>query len=278
MPSSLIVVALVAAWLVVLVPMVAKHRQQVRRVGGPAMSTRVLHRGDRVVTPVRRGPAAGHRSDPDWRPEAVEDELDPADTADDRHDELLEDPVDDRDDRHDEHDRDDHDERGPDHDEYDRDEHDRRDVRLAEHPPRRRGRGGFDPEADAVARHARYATRQRVVLALVGTAVVSGVLAATLLPVLGWLTLVAALSLVGYLVYLRAQVRIEQEVRERRLNRMGRARLGVPTAEHDLAAEAPQRLRRPGAVVLEVDDEDPAFHDLDEYAPVAEHELRRATG
>ena len=40
----------------------------------------------------------------------------------------------------------------------------------------------------------------------------------------------------------------------------------------------PSRLRRPGAVVLEIDDEDPIFEHLD-YAPFArDYDLPRAAG
>ncbi|HEX2300831.1 MAG TPA: hypothetical protein VHH34_20375, partial [Pseudonocardiaceae bacterium] len=44
MPSSLIVAALAAAWLVVLVPMVAKRRQEVTRIAESALASRVLRR------------------------------------------------------------------------------------------------------------------------------------------------------------------------------------------------------------------------------------------
>ncbi|GAB2936643.1 hypothetical protein GCM10027047_36500 [Rhodococcus aerolatus] len=253
MPSSVILAALVVAWLVVLLPMVAKHRQQVRRVGGPAMTTRVLHRGDRAVPVLRRAPAAGHRSDPYWQEDPV---------ADDTRDSEAE--LDD----------------GYDTDEHDTDRHDtdRHEPEHDEVPRRRRGRGGFDPEADAVTRHARYAVRQRVVLTLIAAVVVTAVVAVTATSAAWWLNVVVDLALVGYLVYLRTQVRIEQEVRERRLNRVGRARLGVASAQAERADELPPRLRRPGAVVVEIDDEDPSFYELDEYGPPAEVELPRASG
>ena len=250
MPSSVVLVALVVCWFVVLVPMVARHRQQLRRVGGPALSTRVLHRGGQAVAAGRRGPAAGHPSDPTWRdhepPE--EDVVSDHDTLDD----------------------------GYDTDEHDTDEHDQRERETV--PPRRRGRGGFDPEADAVARHARYAVRQRVVLGLAGLAVLTAVLALSLSSTLWWAHLLVDAALVGYLVYLRAQVRIEQDVRERRMHRIDRARLGVSSAAAERDDELPPRLRRPGAVVVEIADEDPAFYEMDEYAPAPEPELRRASG
>ena len=80
----------------------------------------------------------------------------------------------------------------------------------------------------------------------------------------------AAMSAVTvlYLGYLRRQTRIEERVRRRRMQRMARSQLGVENTydrEYDVV---PSRLRRPGAVVLEIDDEDPIFEHLD-YAPYA---------
>src|SRR5690348_8266672 len=45
MPSSVIIVALAAAWLVVLVPMVARKRQQVARTADSALAARVVRSG-----------------------------------------------------------------------------------------------------------------------------------------------------------------------------------------------------------------------------------------
>jgi hypothetical protein len=261
-----ILAVLVVAWLVVLLPMVAKHRQQVRRVGGPALATRVLHRGGGAAPAVRRA-TGGHRHDPDWH---ERDELE-HDRPEHEND-WQEDPVAERD-ADTEAELDD----GYDTDQQDTDGHDTDRHELAEVPRRRRGRGGFDPEADAVVRHARYAVRQRVVLGLLAAAVVTALVGATVTSTAWWIHVLVDLALVGYLAYLRVQVRIEQEVRERRLNRIGRARLGVASAQAEREDELPPRLRRPGAVVVEIDDEDPSFHDLDEYAP-HEPELRRASG
>ena len=70
-----------------------------------------------------------------------------------------------------------------------------------------------------------------------------------------------------------------------------RARLGVESREDDELSIVPPRLRRPGAVVLEIDDEDPAFDVLDTFdqyqesdpghrddRPVRREPLRRAVG
>ena len=57
---------------------------------------------------------------------------------------------------------------------------------------------------------------------------------------------------------------------------MARARLGVENTEDREFDLVPSRLRRPGAVVLEIDDEDPIFEHLD-YAPFGPR-LRPAEG
>ena len=81
-----------------------------------------------------------------------------------------------------------------------------------------------------------------------------------------------------YLGYLRRQTRIEERVRRRRAQRAVRSRLGVENTEDRDLDLLPPRLRRPGAVVLEIDDEDPEFEHLD-YAPSARHyDLPRAAG
>ncbi|MGW1743379.1 divisome protein SepX/GlpR [Nocardia sp. NPDC001965] len=156
--------------------------------------------------------------------------------------------------------------------------------------PTRRGRGGYDPEADAVARAARYTFRQRAVVALVLGAVLCGGLAVAVAPIFWWGCGGAVLSLGTYLGYLRKQVRIEQEIRRRRSARL----TGRPeSAEYGLAgAEAGSaRSARPGmdrdtaralrrrSQLLEPDDEDPAFEHLDAYdASVARTVRNRATG
>ncbi|MFI2234180.1 divisome protein SepX/GlpR [Nocardia testacea] len=155
--------------------------------------------------------------------------------------------------------------------------------------PSRRGRGGYDPEADAIARAARYTFRQRAVVALVLGAVLCGGLAVAVAPIFWWGCGGTALSLVTYLGYLRKQVRIEQEIRRRRSARLtGR---GQDTGHGSAAGAASPRSARPGmdrdtaralrrrAHLLEPDDEDPAFEHLDAYdASVARTVRNRATG
>ena len=78
--------------------------------------------------------------------------------------------------------------------------------------------------------------------------------------------------------YLRRQTRIEERVRRRRAQRIARSRLGVENTADQEFDVVPSRLRRPGAAVLEIDEEDPEFEHLD-YVPFARHyDLPRAAG
>ena len=67
-PQSLLWISLVVLWLFVLVPMLISKRENVRRTSDVALATRVLNsqRGARLLR--KRRPAAGHDSDPHWRP------------------------------------------------------------------------------------------------------------------------------------------------------------------------------------------------------------------
>ncbi|GAB2506515.1 hypothetical protein CATRI_03660 [Corynebacterium atrinae] len=129
----------------------------------------------------------------------------------------------------------------------------------------RRGRGGYDPVADAEHSTTRYQRRQRTLIGLIAAVVVTLVLGFFLG---GWawaLPSAAALVTAVYLVALRTQTRQEEALRRRRIQQLRRARLGVRNvADEELSI--PRNLRRPGAVVLELDDESPDF----EYLPVAE--------
>ncbi|MBE9373926.1 hypothetical protein IQ251_05635 [Saccharopolyspora sp. HNM0983] len=256
MPSSLLFAALAVAWLVVLVPMFARRRQEVSRTEDSALAARVVRRG----TDRHPGRGAGPI-------DQVEDGM----------------PDTDRDDAV---------------EEYDQDGGWRPvngdDVRAGRRY--RPGRGGFDPEAAALAARAKYARRQRIVLSILLAAVVTAVLAAVAWSPLWWLHALADLVLVGYLTYLRRQVRIEEEVRNRRLARMNGEREDFADApeqdryeyaeydedgyeyEDDRDGEfagpqeadrrVPQRAERPAAVgravPVDIDDEDPMFDELDE--------------
>ena len=73
-PQSLLWISLVVLWLFVLVPMLISKRDAVRRTSDVALATRVLNSSTAARLLKRGGPAAGHRSNPDWQPD--EDEHD----------------------------------------------------------------------------------------------------------------------------------------------------------------------------------------------------------
>lgn len=173
MPSSLIFTGLVVLWLLILVPAVALHQQEVARPSSAALSGRVLQR--RRIQEV----------DVMYQAEAT-----------------AESPR-----------------RGGGHEAYVAEDD------FQEPPPRYRpGRGGFDAEAAALAARARYAFRQRVVLGMLVTAAVTAIVAAVALPGVWWLHAGLDVALVGYLVYLRRQVRMEEAIRSRRASRMAGTR------------------------------------------------------
>lgn len=126
---------------------------------------------------------------------------------------------------------------------------------------KRRGRGGFDPISDAQYAETRFARRRRSVAGLAAFIAITVIIAAFAGGWTWWIPLVGVGLMTLYLVNLRRTVRAEQELRARRIRRMKMARLGVRNREDDELG-IPQRLRRPGAVVVELDDEDPDFADL----------------
>lgn len=229
MPSSLIIVALVVAWLVVLVPMMARKRQESARSVGEEY---------------------------DAMPDAEYDDI---------------------------HDIDD--------DYFDEEEYVER--------PFRRGRGGYDPESAALVAQAKYAFRRRVVAFLLLAAVATGVVAGVFYAKLWYGHAALDLLLVGYLTYLRRQVRIEEEIRGRRLARLQQVRRRrvtgpqqqapaepvVPAPRADAAVEYAETTEvavveepvrpalpplprfehhvRPGTIPVDSDDEDPVFVELD---------------
>jgi hypothetical protein len=65
-PQSLLWISLVVLWLFVLVPMLISKRDAVRRTSDVALATRVLNSATSARLK-KRGPADGHRSDPDWQ-------------------------------------------------------------------------------------------------------------------------------------------------------------------------------------------------------------------
>lgn len=212
MPSSLIVVGLVVAWLVVLVPMVARKRADASR--------------------------GSVEEEYDAMPE-IDAELDDYDYYDEPDD-------------------------------------------FVDHRPFRPGRGGYDPETAAIVAQAKYAFRRRVVGTLLLLALVTGLVAGLLYPLVWWGHAAVDVTLVSYLAYLRRQVRIEEDIRARRQARLGqgRRRTARPapgatpqqgaadqSAAGDQSGLPPQpRFQhqvRPGTVVVDPDDEDPLFVELE---------------
>ncbi|MBC3190015.1 hypothetical protein H7X46_02925 [Pseudonocardia sp. C8] len=141
-----------------------------------------------------------------------------------------------------------------------------------EHPPARYrpGRGGFDPEAAAAAAHAKYAFRQRVVLALLVLLLAAGAAALLVSAVFWWVAGGLGLGLAGYLTYLRRQVRIEEAIRARRA-----ARLARPRPVEDEPEEA--RVAEP-AVDDEATEQDEDEDDVDWTADDGEPTRVRGTG
>ena len=252
MPSSMIFASLVVLWLLILVPAVARHRQEVARPSVAALSGRVLAR-----SPRRRSQEANRMDErygtgaddgqmvatcpPEVHVPSARTEL----SFDDDAKPAIEDVAADVDDWAD------------------------TDERLWERPPARyrAGRGGFDAEAAALAARTRYAFRQRVVLAMLVAAIATGVAAAVALPGLWWGHAAVDILLVGYLAYLRRQVRLEEAIRARRAARMAGTRR-PPAADDPELDEWAERGRT--ATLPEGTDEAAVVEDDDEAeAPVA---------
>ncbi|MBF6330597.1 gephyrin-like molybdotransferase receptor GlpR [Nocardia transvalensis] len=341
MPNSILWIGLVAVWIFVLFPMLADRHPRIRRTTDAALATRVLHRGG-TKRRTKKGPGAGHETDPDWVPARAQRKLSHGDDAEDRMTTSADEPVTEDDDKTARDgglgDRDaadeiidaEVDEGGPADEAADTemtaDDEDEVEEEPEEPPvaaripparsadrslpepesefdsededfvPIRRGRGGYDPEADAIARAARYRFRQRSALGLVLSMLLFGAFAVVMSPVLWWGFALSALVLGTYLVYLRRQVRLEEEIRRRRAARLSRNRPASESDEDDDRRPQPERpaldrdsaraLRR-RAVVLDVDDEDPMFDHLEHFDAAAARatrnraaggEIRRAAG
>ena len=333
-PQSLLWISLVVLWLFVLVPMLVSKRDAVRRTSDVALATRVLNSGAAGRLLKRGGPAAGHRSNPDWQPDQDEyDDLDSDDTeemslsrgpavtvaaavsAEETQPEDLGDEVDDTDsaampaadeqpqpvaeieietedeDIAAEFETEDVDDEGEAVEDEDDDQYEYVDdtsgIPVAEEPPAtvthafaRRHR--YDENTAAAISARKYAFRRKVLMVMALTLIGSAATAFLLTPTAWWFCGSAAAVTVLYLGYLRRQTRIEERVQRRRMQRMARSRLGVENAYDRELDVVPARLRRPGAVVLDIDDEDPIFEHLD-YAPYAREygwhsDLPRAAG
>lgn len=128
----------------------------------------------------------------------------------------------------------------------------------------------------------KYRFRKRVLLAMAAIMVATAVSAFTVSADMWWACLAAAVVTLIYLAYLRRQTRIEEQIRRRRQQRMARSRyageaFGGRAAEADVDVAA-ARLHRPGAAVLDIDDEDPIFEHLDEMPYSRRYDLPRAAG
>lgn len=145
----------------------------------------------------------------------------------------------------------------------------------------------LDSSAAAAVSARKFRFRKRVLTAMAAVMALTAGLAFALSPALWWACGATAGVTVLYLAYLRRQTRIEEQVRRRRQQRMARTRMaegfgavgpeyggGVDGSDFDM----PSRLRRPGAVVLDIDDEDPTFEHLDEVAYSRRYDLPRASG
>jgi len=356
-PQSLLWISLVVLWLFVLVPMLINKRDTVRRTSDVALATRVLN--SRLLRK-KRGPAAGHRSDPHWQPEAdepedfdeddtgpvvvtgkpsrvrsvavvtslaEEDELDYLDVdiveedsgalpvgkivkgaAELQTEELplefasadtesvpVAEPVAEAEptatpepevaeagepqpevaatDAQAEKDAD-----GTD-DEYEYvDDTSGLEPEADEPAVPLRGAGRYATKTAAAVSARKYRFRTRMLLAMSVALIASAIAAFLVTPTAWYISAVVGAVTLLYLGYLRRQTRIEERLRRRRLQRMARAKLGVENTRDDELIVVPSRLRRPGAAVLEIDDEDPMFEHL-EYASFArEYDLPRAAG
>jgi hypothetical protein len=351
-PQSLLWISLVVLWLFVLVPMLVSKRDAVRRTSDVALATRVLNGGANSRLVKKSGPAAGHRSDPDWKPEE-----DSADSGFDEERDFSEDEDRDEDLDGDNEDTDELRPRRPvvmkfaaaertepdyldvdvvedsqalpvgvsakvsepesavdtetdpeaddeaeldtegiaqradeDDDSYEyvedssglEPEDDDEADQPAPAPRNASRRRRFDEKTAAAVSARKYTFRKRVLMVMAVVLVGSATAAFEVSPSAWWVCGSATTVTMVYLVYLRRQTRIEEKVRRRRMQRMTRSRLGVENT-HDREYElVPSRLRRPGAVVLEIDDEDPIFEHLEYAMPMRNYgwprDLPRAVG
>ncbi|WP_199254094.1 divisome protein SepX/GlpR [Mycolicibacterium mengxianglii] len=346
-PQSLLWISLVVLWLFVLVPMLINRRDTVRRTSDVALATRVLNSGGRAARLIRRGkPAAGHRTDPEWRPEdeledydedetgpvvvtgkplrgravvvvtsvaeEVESEYLDVDVVDmdsgalpvakvvrpekvstpdpEQAEELpleFEQPAAAQDEPVAEHDAEpvaeaDDSEAAMADDEYEYID-DTSGLEAEADPPTTATPAAsrtrrYESKTAAAVSARKYQFRKRTLMTMAVLLLASGAAAYLWSTTMWYLCATIGAITLLYLAYLRRQTRIEERLRRRRMQRMARSRLGVEnTVDHELNV-VPARLRRPGAAVLEIDDEDPVFEHL-EYVPFArEYDLPKAAG
>jgi uncharacterized membrane protein len=334
-PQSLLWISLVVLWLFVLVPMLISKRDAVRRTSDVALATRVLNDGRQRLLR-RKGPAAGHASDPDWRPSDEDLDDDPDDEAEEQParrtivrvaavtveqdedpgyldvdvveedadalpvgksvhvevetDELALDfgePVEEQPGAEDAAEPEsesevDEDDREDDEYEYVADSSgleapSEDELQLADSLSAARKRR-YETKTGAAVSARKYKFRKRMLTVMAVLVIASLAAAYTLTPIMWWVSAAVSAMTLLYLGYLRRQTRIEERLRRRRAQRIARSRLGVENTDDREFDVVPSRLRRPGAQVLEIDDEDPIFEHLD-YAPFARHfDLPHAAG
>lgn len=278
MPSSLVFAALVVAWLAVLVPVVARRRQMVPRPAEAHLSARVIARPERITTATASTAAVDDTAtDEDSEPDTDDDSEDTHGPGVDAPQGRVLDrgrgrrPF--RDDAGEDEGMDDRDDEGrlatAEHDDgyddgYELEDDGHGPYDVPDHHPRayRPGRGGFDADHAAAAAHARYAFRQRVAIGLIAVAVLSLLAALVVTPTLWWLHGAADLGLIGYLVFLRRQTRIEDEVRRRRLSRLTGERRALE-ARRERQAEHEERLAESDQWDVEDDDHHGDHHGED---------------
>lgn len=124
----------------------------------------------------------------------------------------------------------------------------------------------------------KYRFRKRVLALFALILVASSAAAFLVTPTAWWVCGTTATLTVLYLAYLRRQTRIEEQLRRRRAQRLRRSRLGVENTDDHKLDVVPARLRRPGAVVLDIDDEDPIFEHLEYTRMTRDYDLPRASG
>lgn len=162
-------------------------------------------------------------------------------------------------------------------------------LEAAEEPQAPGRRSRLDSTATAAAVSARkYRFRKRVLTALAAIMMLTAVLSFSVSSTFWWSCGSTGVVTVLYLAYLRRQTRIEEQVRRRRQQRMNRSR---PAGEGSVDGRSgrreredvdvvPTRIQRPGAVVLDIDDEDPIFEHLEQVSRsrTYHHDLPRAVG
>ncbi|MUL77894.1 gephyrin-like molybdotransferase receptor GlpR [Mycolicibacterium sp. CBMA 226] len=140
-------------------------------------------------------------------------------------------------------------------------------------------RSRYESKAAVAAAERKYRFRSRMLTGMAVAILITGVVAFTLASsTWWWFCGVVSAAAVLYLAYLRRQTRIEEQLRRRRAQRMMRSRHGVENTQDEEFDVVPSRLRRPGAVVLDIDDEDPIFEHLEYTRMARDYDLPRAAG